>query len=523
MVGATDVERKHMSKATLVKILFPLAIVLLTVAVAIKAYGPSKIQQFYQTITGSKTDKAYSYDLLNLSHSSPKPLAQPLPPKDTAVNLDAWNESATWKQFNSKLELNWANKGGDWIDSKGVEQGTDPFASIRLKDDDLPGTVELDITDLILESGKAEIVLKRTGGANFRFHSRQSKTGRPQLRLGDGSLVYPSADVSLNKTTFKSSGKDKTLNTTGTIYIRFDLPLGRLPGRAVLVLTSTGVEYGDQTLSVFLPNSKIRTLSRPSWVKPDGRVVMEISAKDVKRTGPDVKLRKGVAISSLEHPGLTWLNANVVIPNMTAGCATVYQKLGNDFRPGQGGKLPGFSNTGDAIKGKDIVDGVSLSDSGWGGRSPDGVHWSARTGYGHWDENQVSAHTYFYAMGPHNSYGWVDSIGYPFPKGEWLAYVQCMKLNTVTADKGNSDGALYYEVAGFGPVYSREDIRWRDKDVPQAEMREFWINYYCGGASCGSISNRGTVYFHKAVITPGLPDMSAVKAIVDQLNIEDSK
>ena len=166
------------------------------------------------------------------------------------------------------------------------------------------------------------------------------------------------------------------------------------------------------------------------------------------------------------------------------------------------------------------MNGTPFPDSGWGGRSPDGIHWSARTGFGKWTDDFVASHTYFYAMAPHNRYGWVDPIGYPFPKGEWGAYVQCIQLNSIIGSDVSSDGKLYYEISGIGPVYSREDIRWRDLDVPESEIREFWINYYCGGTQCGTIANRGTISFAKAVITKGLPDMQAVTAEVARLNRE---
>jgi len=420
-------------------------------------------------------------------------------------NLNSWDETATWTQFNSALDLVWANEGGDWLDANGDEQGSVPFSMVDLVDDDQPGTIEVDVLSQITATQKADFFIRRQGGINFNFHSREVGGSGPVLTINGNTFIKAAADSSLDSSTVTALGTKDTLTTAGSILIRFDLPDSVEITSATLTLESTGEEYGNQTLELYQANPSVRTVPRPSWLNVNPTEVVSFTGDDVLRDDLPITVQNGIATSRLSSPDLTWMSSHKVIPNMTEGCATVYQKLGTE-------------NTGSSVPGSDVVDGVTYPDTAWGGRRPDGIHWSARTGYGQWTDNNVASLTYFYAMDPSNLYGWFEPIGYPFPKGKWTAYVQCMKLNTVNGNLGNKDGKLYYEIAGVGPVYSREDIRWRDNIAPESEMREFWINYYCGGTSCGDIQNRGTVSFAKAIVTRGLPDMDAVTAEVDRLN-----
>ena len=116
-----------------------------------------------------------------------------------------------------------------------------------------------------------------------------------------------------------------------------------------------------------------------------------------------------------------------------------------------------------------------------------------------------------------DAFGYIDVMSSPFPKGKWHAYVQCLRLNSVAGGTGVANGGLYYEIVGVGPVYARNDIVWRTMDVPESLIRELFMNYYCGGSSCGT-GVRGTVKFYKAVVTKGLPDLQGAQALIDYLN-----
>lgn len=263
-----------------------------------------------------------------------------------------------------------------------------------------------------------------------------------------------------------------------------------------------------------LPKAPAWISERPGWVRTDPRVVATFTGDDVaKREG--TRVRDGVATRSLDHPGLTWWSSVKAIPPQSQACVTVYLKLHRDFRPGDGGKLPGFANTGLGRRYSskpEMVNGRELKNTGWGGRKTDGVHWSARSGFGDWDDQGVALRTYFYAMEPRNLWGHIDRFG-ELPKGEWSAYVQCVKLNT----PGRPDGGLYYEVVRDGARYARNDIRWRDEEAPESRIRELWLDFYCGGTKCGN-GPRGTISFAKAVVTKGLPDMADVKKTLARLD-----
>lgn len=265
-----------------------------------------------------------------------------------------------------------------------------------------------------------------------------------------------------------------------------------------------------------LPDPPTWRAERPDWARADSRVIATFTGPDIlRKNSSDVILRGTVATRSLQHPKLTWFSRVKPIPPQRQACATIYLKLHEDFRPGDGGKLPGFSNTGmgrPASAKPEVVNGRKYPNTGWGGRRPDGIHWSARSGFGGWDEDGVKFRTYFYAMAPRNLWGKADVVG-RLPKGRWSAYVQCVKLNT----PGVADGGLYYEVAGTDTRYARDDIRWRDLDVPETLIDELWLDFYCGGTKCGD-GPRGTVSFAKAVVTRGLPDMGKVRAELARLD-----
>ncbi len=453
----------------------------------------------------------------DIQFSEPGPAAS-APERPARLNL--WTERANWRYFNRTLELPWERKGGDWIDSSGTPFGDIPYSTVNIVDDNLPGPVELDVLPVIEDTGKADFFIRRRGGTNYKFHSRETGSTGPTLILNGGLEISAEADTDLSTSTVKALGDRNTLNSSGPTLIRFVLPDDLSIKQAILRLESTGKEYGDQTLMLFAPMPRVKTIQRPAWVSVDPTIIIQFNGKDVASDRYPITVDDDIATSRLFSPKSTWVNAQMIIPSQTQACATIYQRLRLDFRPGLGGKLPGFSNTGGAHPGSDVIDGKAYPDTGWGGRKPDGVHWSARTGYGRWTDTHVGSHTYFYAMSPHNGYGWGDPIGYPYQKGKWTAYVQCLKLNTVTGGIANEDGALYYEMPGVGPLYSREDIRFRDFDVPESMIREFWVNYYCGGRGCGDINNRGTIDFASAVITRGLPDMNKVEAEVARLDRE---
>jgi len=154
----------------------------------------------------------------NIADSSNSPLPGSAVGEPTLVTnpdekklLDRWDESATWKMFNSKLQLTWLNPGGDWIDAKGTSRGNIPFNTVALVDDDKPGPVDLDVTSYYLRTGRTDFFLRQSGGTNFVFDSREVPSNGPQLILDDGLALDTVADVASSAGTVTSLGQTNRL------------------------------------------------------------------------------------------------------------------------------------------------------------------------------------------------------------------------------------------------------------------------------------------------------------------------
>jgi hypothetical protein len=275
------------------------------------------------------------------------------------------------------------------------------------------------------------------------------------------------------------------------------------------------VDFERKAARAYERDLGVSSVRIPKWLDNDPTVIATVGASVLEAdTTHPMTIKDGVATASLPQHKLTWMARVVAIPPQSKACATVYVKFYEDFKPGDGGKLPGFSDTGmgrQAHGAPEIINGKPYPNAGWGGRHSDGVHWSARTGFGGWTESRVSMHTYYYAN-TDSKYGRIHGLG-SVKKGAWTAYVECVNLNT----PGEDDGGLFYETVDDGPIYSNNDISWRKLDVPESMIRELWIDIYCGGTNCGP-NPAGTVSFGGAVVTKGLPDMKAIKAEVARLN-----
>lgn len=401
---------------------------------------------------------------------TPAPSPTPTPaPQPAPAPVVAWNNTATRDYFDSVLQRRWRNPDlGDWIDTFDLEQGVHPFgASPPVK---ALGEIRIfvgELRDMLIIGSKLVDV----------------KAG---LALEIDGVRYPSvAETHLAPST--TAPQAASITRKGTILARFDA----LAGEAVLVLTVQKIWSGGggSVFEVFRPAPRLKAVTRPAWVQPDPTVLLDVQPLGTKTLAPDQ---------------LTWFSRLYEVPPSEVAFATVFLKLHDDFAPGDEGKLPGLSNTGQATR-----DAVK---TGWGGRQPDGIHWSARSGYGRYNDAEVALRTYFYAMAPHNHFGHVDPTGRGLPKGRWIAYVQGVRLNT----PGVADGGLFYWLAGEGDVYARDDIRWRESGDPQSLIREFWFDCFCGGTANGG--QPSTISGGSATVTPGLPDLAAIEAEVAMLN-----
>ena len=142
-----------------------------------------------------------------------------------------------------------------------------------------------------------------------------------------------------------------------------------------------------------------------------------------------------------------------------------YLRLGDDWDPQRGGKLPGIGGT--------------YGRGGWGGRPSDGRNgWSARGQFNGRREGRTPVGFYCYHADMKGKYGasWIwqrDGLGY-LENNRWYCIEQYVKLNT----PGANDGVLRGWVDGK-PAFEKTDVRMRD--VAELKIECIWINVYHGG------------------------------------------
>lgn len=142
-----------------------------------------------------------------------------------------------------------------------------------------------------------------------------------------------------------------------------------------------------------------------------------------------------------------------------------YLRLGSDWDPAQGGKLPGISGTYDR--------------GGWGGRPSDGRNgWSARGQFKGRKDGKTPIGFYCYHADMKGRYGseWTwekEGLGC-LENDRWYCIEQYARMNT----PGRNDGVLRGWVDGK-LAFERTDIRMRD--VPDLKIECIWINVYHGG------------------------------------------
>lgn len=414
-----------------------------------------------------------------------------------APQFATWSEDATRDYFNRQLKYRWVKALGDYENK--------PIAHLRIAE-----TKDRQILHIPVY-GRDFLLIGRPG-AVVRFHSRESPdvAARPVLKIGN-RIYAATRDTVLDSSTSKPQGHLPLLHSGGNILIAFDDAPENKTGE--LILTSDQ-QNGREDIYIYRPTPTWARTAVPLWLQGPNRTVLRVDGR-VMEGQPQVRVQNGIATASLFAPRRTWMSKLLAMPPMESACLTIYMKFHSDFAPGNGGKLPGFANTGmhrlDSQMPEKIA-GRSFANSGWGGRRPDGVHWSARTGFGAWTQKNVEVHSYFYALEPFQGSGVMDPIGRSLPRGKWTAYVSCMHLNR----PGKADGRLFYQIVGQPPSYARNDILWRTEDAPQSHIREIWLDFYCGGSSCNSAA-AGTISFAGAELSTSLPDMTQVAAYVSAL------
>ena len=142
-----------------------------------------------------------------------------------------------------------------------------------------------------------------------------------------------------------------------------------------------------------------------------------------------------------------------------------YLRLGDDWDPRRGGKLPGIGGT--------------YGRGGWGGRPSDGRNgWSARGQFNGRRAGKTPIGFYCYHADMKGKYGagWIwekDGLGF-LENNRWYCIEQYAKLNT----PGANDGILRGWVDGK-LAFEKTDVRMRD--IASLKIQCIWINIYHGG------------------------------------------
>lgn len=439
-----------------------------------------------------------------------------------------WTEDATQSSYNGALRLPWASSLGTWRDTAGTAQGTLAFASTPVIDRAEEQVVQWDVTNLV-RAGKADMLIRRSGGTSFKFYSREATdaTKRPRLIVWKDGEVYrynAAADATLSSSTDDSLGKSSTLSTANGFLIKFNVGGDTGIQRAVLELTATTSQYGNQTLSVFRTDPRARSVTSPGAVLgTTADTVLKISGDAWKRpvdgsfrtdrmtVNADGSLT--VKIPTGDDTGSAMMYSIPTTARRTTMYSRMIMKVHTDWTGTMGGKYPGLANTG-------MGDNRSANVCGWGSRVADGVCWSARTNRRPYDAanpfsatyQALSPYAYRYNRTTYNGEG--PSFSRPIPKGKFFVLDQMVKLNTFKTDgTPNADGLVAYWINGV-LVGNMTGVVWRTRDGANTLPSEFWLDVYEGGVGYVAPSPHTVTFAEVSVSTKLLPyDATKVAAL----------
>lgn len=413
-----------------------------------------------------------------------------------------WNENATRQYYNSAIGLLWQHTLGDYLPT--------PVGSTNVADVNRRQVIRVNVTG-------NDFYILNTSRQFATFDSRFASASLQPTLVVNGSVKYTATrNTSLSSTTALPSNGHPTVKDAQVMLVAFDNYQPKSGDTAQLFLTSEA-QYGNHKLTFYRPD--IHPVYPIIDSVAGGSLVDNFQPTDF-HLGGTVGITNDYLAASWGGSKLTALDDIFKLPPANEYYLTVVIRLQNDWSD-QGGKLPGLANTGQATHrggGPLIINGVDCSNSGWGGRPANGCRWSARTGWGGRSDNQVGLHTYYYAQQPHSTWGVGENWPTPAPVGQWFAYVERVRMNTI----GQSDGRLSYWMctqAGCNPQFDRTNIVWRSADLPESQITEAWANVYCGGLSCGpKVIPTSTVNLTRMTVTTGLPDMNALLGEVHALN-----
>lgn len=421
-----------------------------------------------------------------------------LPKTDLSLR---WDESASRDFYSSELGLRWNHTLGDY-GPNAVGTATIPNVGHQV-------TVSIPVTG-------NDFYLLNDGHAVANFLSRHGSTTAGPVLVVNGTVKYKATrDVAISAAQVSPLTGQKTMNDRNAMLIAFDNYTPKAGDRAVLQVTST-TQYGAHTLTAYPP--AIVSTYPVIDATQDPTIVAEFRAANFTPS-PYLTNTNDVVTAYWEKLRATSVSKIFKLPPAQEYFMTTMIRLHSDWS-NQGGKLPGLTNTGqlDNLTGP-LANGVDCTPAAWGGRNANGCRWSARTGWGGRIGNFVGLHTYYYALSPNNGWGYIENWPTPAPVNQWFAYVERVRVNT----PGQADGRLSYWLctqAGCNAQFDRQNINFRNADVPQALINEAWADVYCGGTGCPGPNPwpRSTIDLKRMTVTVGLPDMTALAAEVQTLN-----
>jgi len=434
-----------------------------------------------------------------------------------------WTEDATRTYYNAALKLPWGATMGTWRDRTGAAQGTLPFASTPVVDRASEQVVQWDVTSLV-RANRADMMVRRVGGTNIKFHSGEAADAakRPRLVVWKDGQVYryaPTADTSLNSTTDSSLGNSTVLSTTGGFLIKFNVGADSGIQRAVLEMTATTEQYGNQTLNVFKADARPKTLTAPTFVRgTTSDIVLKLSGAAWKTAanGSFVSSRMTinpngsltVKIPTGDDMGSQMLYSIPKAARRDAMYSRAIMKVHADWKGTMGGKYPGLSNTG---MGDDRA-----TQCGWGGRVANGTCWSARTnrrGYvpgTQYADTHQGLSPYTYRVNRSTSNGEGPAFSKPIPKNQFFVLDQMVKLNGFNADgSAKADGVVAYWLNGE-LIGHMSGVILRTNASADTLPSEYWLDVYEGGV--GYLApHPHTVTFHEVTVSSKLLPYDAAR------------
>lgn len=110
-----------------------------------------------------------------------------------------WNELEASREYATRTpNTYWHSELGDWKDREQIENGTTPFATYELVDDDTPNEIVIDVTELVSLWKQGELdnfgfLLNLASEGNHRIATRENENSQlwPQLRITYSPLTTP--------------------------------------------------------------------------------------------------------------------------------------------------------------------------------------------------------------------------------------------------------------------------------------------------------------------------------------------